>query len=297
MAERLLTPSKITAWLDCEHFLTLKHEVEAGTRIVEFSPFGEMAQMLMAKGLEHEQAVLAGYRAEGLEVFEVPDRESNESFAQWVERVGDPLVDCHDVIFQMPFVHDGIRGIADFLIRVEDPSTGKFSYEPVDAKLARKEAKPGHVLQLCFYAEAIAAATGTMPEHLHLKLGSGETETIRTANVTPYWRRLQGQLAEVVDADVPGGTVPVPCDHCEFCEFELVCEADWRAADSLVHVAGVRAADRATLEADGVATIAGLAALDREVADLDSARQQRFVRQASLQVQARESCNCSFTKL
>ena len=31
------------------------------------------------------------------------------------------------------------------------------SYEPVDAKLARSEAKVGHVLQLCFYAEAIAA--------------------------------------------------------------------------------------------------------------------------------------------
>jgi predicted RecB family nuclease len=288
MAERLLTPSKITAWLDCEHFLTLKHEVEAGTRKVEFSPFGEMAQMLMAKGLEHEQAVLAGYRAEGLDVFEVPDREESESFAQWVERVGNPLADGHDVIFQVPFVHDGIRGIADFLIRVDDSAAGTFSYEPVDAKLARKQAKPGHVLQLCFYAEAIAAATGTMPEHLHLKLGSGETETIRTSHMLPYWRRLRGQLATVVGAEAPGGTVPVPCDHCEFCEFELVCEAEWRAVDSLVHVAGVRTADRAVLEANGVDTIAGLAALDREVGDLDPARQERFVRQASLQVQARE---------
>ena len=34
------------------------------------------------------------------------------------------------------------------------------SYEPVDAKLARVEAKPGHVLQLCFYADAIEAVTG-----------------------------------------------------------------------------------------------------------------------------------------
>ena len=28
MADRLLTPSKITAWLDCAHFLTLQHEVD-----------------------------------------------------------------------------------------------------------------------------------------------------------------------------------------------------------------------------------------------------------------------------
>lgn len=29
-AERLLTPSKITAWLDCAHYLTLQHRVESG---------------------------------------------------------------------------------------------------------------------------------------------------------------------------------------------------------------------------------------------------------------------------
>ena len=99
VTDRLLTPSKITAWLDCAHFLTLQHEVDAGTRTVEFSPFGEMAQLLLDKGLEHEAAVLDGYRAQGLTVFEVPerDRDGNESFAHWVERVGNPMADGHDV--------------------------------------------------------------------------------------------------------------------------------------------------------------------------------------------------------
>lgn len=194
MADRLLTPSKITAWLDCAHFLTLKHEVEAGTRSVERSPFGEMAQMLLEKGLEHERAVLDRYRAEGLSVFEVPDRdkENNESFQQWVDRGGDVLTEGHDVVFQMPFVHEGIRGIADFLRRADDSDTGTFTYEPIDAKLARKEAKPGHVLQLCFYAEAIESVTGVMPDELHIELGSGRTETIRTADVLAYWRRRLG---------------------------------------------------------------------------------------------------------
>jgi len=30
MTERYITPSKITAWLDCAHFLALKHQVEDG---------------------------------------------------------------------------------------------------------------------------------------------------------------------------------------------------------------------------------------------------------------------------
>jgi len=288
MAERLLTPSKITAWLDCAHFLTLRHEVDSGVREPAPNMFGEMAQMLMEKGLDHEQAVLERYRSAGRDVFEVPDREQHESFAQWVARVGGVLNGGHDVIFQMPFVHDGIRGIADFLERVVDVN-GNVTYEPVDAKLARNAAKPGHVLQLCFYAEAIAAQTGRAPEHVHIELGSGERETIRVDDVLAYWRRLRGQLAALVAGPSMEQTKPEPCDHCGFCEFEQVCDADWRAADSLVHVAGVRRTDRALLEADGVDTIAGLAVLDREVTELDAVRVVRMVRQASLQVQARNA--------
>jgi len=291
MAERLLTPSKITAWLDCGHFLTLKHEVEAGTRTVERSPFGEMAQMLLDKGLEHEQAVLARYREAGLYVYEVPERDAadNESFQQWVDRVGDVLAEGHDVVFQMPFVHEGIRGVADFLRRVDDAETATFTYEPIDAKLARNEAKPGHVLQLCFYAEAIGASTGRMPEWMHIELGSGRAEAVRVANVLPYWRRMRGQLVTLLAEGAEADTRPKPCDHCQFCEFELVCEAQWRASDSLVYVAGLRTADRLVLQQAGVTTIAALAELDHEVAALDPARQEMLVRQARLQVQARNA--------
>ena len=211
-----------------------------------------------------------------------------ESFPTWVERVDHALEDDHGIVYQMPFIHDGIRGVADFLERVEF-NDGGYTYEPVDAKLARTEAKPGHVLQLCFYAEALEARTGRMPENLHLALGSGRRETIRIADVTAYWRRLRGQLARVVGDPPSVATAPEKCEHCAFCEFELVCDAEWRAEDSLIHVAGIRTVDRRTLEADGVDTIAGLAALDRDVAELDPVRLERFVRQAALQVRARDT--------
>ncbi len=294
MAERLLTPSKITAWLDCAHFLTLQHEVDDGIRTVDVRPFGDMAQLLADKGLEHERAVLARYRAAGLDVFEVPERRAGETFAAWVERIGDPLADGHAVVFQMPFVHHGIRGIADFLVRVVDEETGVTTYEPVDAKLARNEARPGHVLQLCFYAEAIAALTGVRPINMQIALGSGAVETIRVADVIAYWRRLRGQLARLIDAPPAIDTSPEPCDHCPFCPFEAVCEQQWRAADSLVHVAGIRRADRHLLVQSRVNTIARLAALDHDVdgvdtVGLDTGRRARLARQAALQVRAREA--------
>lgn len=286
VTEHLLTPSKITAWLDCAHFLTLRHEVDDGLRQPAAFRLGEMAQLLLEKGLTHEREVLTRYRSAGRSVFEVPPRNADESFAGWVARVRPVLEQGHDVLYQMPFVHEGVRGIADFLERVENE--GVVSYEPVDAKLARAAAKPGHVLQLCFYAEAIAATTGRPPARLHVELGSGARESIRASDVLPYWRRQRRSLAALLE-EPPDDTVPEPCDHCAFCEFEPVCDAEWRAADSLVYVAGIRRSDRALLAAAEVHTLAGLAAAAPPVVDgIDAERLHRLVRQASLQARARE---------
>jgi len=51
MTERLLTPSKITAWLDCAHFLALKHQVEDGLLTPPGGSFGSFAELLTRKGL------------------------------------------------------------------------------------------------------------------------------------------------------------------------------------------------------------------------------------------------------
>ena len=194
------------------------------------------ARLLADKGLQHEQSCLADYAARGLNVFEVPGRERHESFASWARRVGNPMADGHDVIYQLPMVHAGIRGIADFLVKVVGED-GLPTYEPVDAKLARKDAKPGHVLQLCFYADALEASTGQRPKQMHLWLGSGVVASLVVPDFAAYWRRLRAQLATVLDSEVePAKTSPDPCDHCAFCEFASVCDAQWRGQDSLVYV-------------------------------------------------------------
>ena len=289
MTERLLTPSKITAFLDCAHYLTLQHQYEVG-QLTVVNQFGSMATLLMEKGLAHEQDCLADYRARGKTVYEVPGKNRGETFADWVVRVGNPMTGDHDVIYQMPFIHQGIRGVADFIERVVDDSTGVVRHEPVDAKLARNEAKPGHVLQLCFYADAIEALTGVAPINLRIWLGSGRVESVRLTDVRAYWRRLQRQLAAAMEAGLPGDTTPEKCNHCQFCEFAEVCEAEWREQDSLVFVANILKADRVALVANHQPTMASLAAASDEPIDgIRPERKTRLVTQASLQVQARES--------
>src|SRR5580693_215818 len=177
MVERLLTPSKITAWLGCGHYLSLKNQVEAGELALARTPLNALAEILIDKGNQHESSCLDDYEAMGKTIYEVPGRNADESFAEWVDRVSGSMDTGFDVIYQMPFIHEGMRGIADFLVRVDDEA-GYARYEPVDAKLTRSKAKPGHVMQLCFYAEAIAALTGSTPRRMHIWLGSGSVETL-----------------------------------------------------------------------------------------------------------------------
>jgi predicted RecB family nuclease len=289
MTDRMLTPSKITAWLDCAHYLTLKHEVETGGRPAPAQSFGSFARLLQQKGLEHEAKVLARYEREGLRVLLVDGKAPSEMFADWAHRVRPSLEADADVLFQVPFIHDGIRGVADFLERGEAQGAGSVCWEPVDAKLARSQAKPGHVLQLCFYAEALAAITGMPPQSLKVALGSGTDQLIGFEDVRPYWERLRLQLRVALDADpTTADTRPVPCDHCAFCEFQPTCEATWREADSLAYVAGISATERASLEQAGVAKTAALAVQSEPVAGIRIERVDRLRQQASLQVLARE---------
>jgi uncharacterized protein len=183
-------------------------------------------------------------------------------------------------------VHQGVRGIADFVVRRVDDQ-GVTRWEPIDAKLARAEAKPGHVLQLCFYADALEVLTGTAPELLKVWLGKGEFETVRRTDVQAYWRRLRTQLAKLLDAEGEQGTEPVKCNHCQFCAFEQTCEAVWREQDSLHFVAGILKTDRERLTTATVSTMAALAVHDGPVDGVRPERLERLVRQASLQVRRR----------
>ena len=285
-----LTPTKITAWLDCAHYLTLSDRLAAGSISKDdLGSAGSMARMLMDKGIVHEQHLLDAYRLQGLDVFDAGDlRSRHMSFEEWVEQCEGVLTAGHDVVFQMPFTHNGMRGVADFLERFDD-RTGAPAYEPVDAKLARNEAKPGHVLQLCFYADAIEEQTGHRPIDVHVALGSGRRESVRLASVDAYWRRLRGQLDTALAAGPVADTRPQPCAHCDFCEFQPVCDQQWRDEDSLVFVANLRADDRSALETAEVITMRQLSSIEHPVEEIEQARLRRAVEQAGLQVESRNA--------
>ena len=254
VTDRLLTPSKITAWLDCAHFLSLKHQVEDGLIAQPPSAFGSFAQLLAEKGLQHEADCLAEYEAAG----QADSAHPGPRQGRGVRRLGRTRRQSvrRSATTSSTRCRSSTTACAaspTFCVRVDDDA-GACRYEPVDAKLARVEAKPGHVLQLCFYADAIEAVTGIRPKRMHLWLGSGQMESLGG-------RRVRALLAPHPEPSSPtcwttsapqAATVPSRATTARSASSSTCATEQWRGEDSLIYVAGIRTLDRRVLETAGV---------------------------------------------
>ncbi len=277
------SPSDLSTLLGCAHASALSRAAARGER-PRPPHAGAYGQLIQQKGNEHEAAYKLALEQAGREVVEVGLGSGWPSGA--ARTAGLMRAGC-EVIYQAVFTVDGWRGLADFVERVSDPSPlGDWSYEAVDTKLAREEAKPAHALQLCFYSRGIAEVQGQAPRRAHLVLGSGRRETLRPAEIAAYFRRAQAGMARAAARDLP--TEPYPCDACTFCGFRTECETGWRASDHLSLVAGVSHAQFDRLRAAGVGTRTELGMLRPEarVPDLRAATLVGLRDQARLQVAA-----------
>jgi uncharacterized protein len=280
------SPSDLTVYLGCVHATTLHRDValERRARPHRHSAYGAL---VAAKGALHEREYRDALLARGRSVVEVDHRALGWEAAARATR--DAMQAGADVVYQATFVGDGWRGVADFVERVATPSAlGDWSYEAVDTKLARSDALPHHVVQLCFYTQAIDAIQGCEPGSMHVLLGSGRTVTMRPRDVAAYYRRAR----QGFEAFVRGGaeTRPFRVDHCTYCDFRAACEARWAEEDHLGGVAGVRRDQIERLEAAGITTLAALAALplDRRVPRVRDDSLAALREQASLQLEARQ---------
>ena len=140
---------------------------------------------------------------------------------------------------------------ADFVERQPD---GR--YEVVDTKLAR-HSKPAYVLQLCFYSEQVARIQGTMPDRMHVVLGTHERESLRVTDFLAYYHRVRERFVRAIEVGID--VYPLPVSFCDRCEFQKRCEARWREDDHLSLVARMRGDQVRRLEASGIARVGAFA--------------------------------------
>jgi uncharacterized protein len=251
----LCSPSDLANFVACEHLtqLELGIALEGGRRPTVENAY---ADLIKRKGEEHEAGFLESLEMAGRRVTHVGLREPPD-FEVAARATVEAMRAGAEYVYQAVFFLDGWRGIADFLERVERPSSlGSWSYEVLDTKLARHP-RPEHALQLCFYSQAVGRIQGVDPEVAYVVLGTRERVPIRLANVSAYYRRLRQRFESAVAGR--SATAPYPCDHCPLCNFSSHCEAQWEREDHLVRVAGIRRDQVSRLVASGIVTLTTLA--------------------------------------
>src|SRR5690606_24436146 len=195
-----------------------------------------LAAILQQRGMDHEQACLRHFAAEGIDGVAVPEGLSGtDGIAATIAqmRAGAPL------IYQAPLGNGRWFGRADFLRRIEEPSDlGGWSYEVTDAKLAT-ETRAGTILQLCMYSTLLAEIQGRLPEYAYVLAPhhNFHPEPWRLAEYMAYYRlvrrRLEEALARAAD------TYPDPVAHCDVCAWWARCNDRRRRDDHLCFVAGI----------------------------------------------------------
>jgi uncharacterized protein len=290
--------SDLTSHLACSFRTRLERAALAGQ--VERPRRREDAlDVLVQRGLEHEARYLAELRGQGIVVTEVTfDREGGAAAVEAAARATEEAMRRGDpAIYQATFLDGGWRAHVDFLVRVDVPSAlGAWSYEPHDTKLARS-AKASALVQLCVYAERVAAVQQRMPDRVHVVLGGSPArrESFNLAQLAAYVRRARGDLLAGEEGPTPtfppAVGYPEPVEHCDVCDWWSSCDARRRADDHLSLVAGISTRQRRSLDERGVRTVAALGGLALPVvpplARTSAVAVERIREQARIQVAGR----------
>ena len=294
----------LVGFLACTHKLALERAALAG--LVRKPVRKDLTVDTMAKrGDAHEQRYLADLKALGRTVVEIrrpaddDPRPYGDRLRTQAAATEQAMRDGADVIYQGTFFDGAWLGYADFLLRVETPSSlGAWSYEVADTKLAR-HAKASAILQVCSYVEQLERVQRLQPKELHIVLGGGgrPTATFPVSDFMAYYRRVKAEFELAVaagDAVFPVTvTYPEPVEHCDVCNWVVDCKAQRRRDDDLSLVAGITTKQRRALKARGVAQRRQLAVLplpmDPRLDGVSFEALDKVKRQAAIQVKGEDA--------
>jgi predicted RecB family nuclease len=281
------SPSDLTNFVACEHLTQLELAV-AFSNDTRPSFGNAYADLIKRKGEEHERNFLEALRAEGHGISQVGLGE-NHDFVVAARATAEAMRAGSAYVYQAVFLAGGWHGIADFLERIERPSTlGPWSYQVLDTKLARHP-RAEHALQLCFYSHALGQIQKIEPEIAYVVLGTRERFPIRIANVSAYYRRVRQRFELGIASR--SQTAPYPCEHCPLCDFRKLCEERYEREDHLVRVAGIRRDQIGRLWAKEIDTLTKLAQAhpDTRIPKMPAPTFHGLREQATLQVESQGS--------
>lgn len=245
-------------------------------------------ELVARQGAAHEQSCLEHLRREGKQIVAIREAPIDQAASETLRAMAEGT----EVIYQGALLSPPWMGRTDFLIRVTESSDlGAFSYQVLDAKLAR-QARGRALVQAALYTLLLERAQGVLPEQFHLYLGTNQIRSFRAGDYTAYTRLAQRRLETEVRAAVDG--VPDLVPACPTCRFLAHCDGLRREVDHLSLLPGIQRRQIARLRQHGVATVADLAQPKHIPALGTNPALQRLARLAELRVRERSTGQPSF---
>jgi uncharacterized protein len=286
-----LSATDLVAHAACDHLTVLDWQQKTGERSKP-DHYDPLMEILQERGFRHEAAFVEALSAQGIKIVHIPGVGIDE---EGIRATREAMESGAEVVVQAA-LRDGVwSGRADILIRVDTPSElGGYSYQIVDTKLAR-ETKGATILQLCLYADLLAASQGTTPEYVGVVVPwSGyEPQWFRVADYAAYYRRVKQAAEDAAGSAREACTYPDPKPHCDMCRWQRECEHRRRADDHLSLVAGITKSQINEWRKQGIETVSALAQVPVPLTfrpERGSAHAlERSRHQAAIQAKARQS--------
>jgi predicted RecB family nuclease len=241
----------------------------------------EQDELIQRRGLEHEDQYLRLLQEQGRDICEIPSSPNSKELTLEAMKSG------REIIYQAAISTGEFAGFADFLVRVDEPSTlGDHHYQAWDTKLSLK-AKPHFIIQLCCYSEMLESIQGRRPQEFWVVLGDGTSKRFRTDDFIFFYLQIREAFLDQqreFDPDNP----PDPKWLGSNGRWESIAQKWLQERDHLSLVANIRTDQIKKLKGVGIETIQGLVDSDlHRVIKMQESTFTNLKAQAGLQVASR----------
>ena len=281
MTDRRITPSQLALFSRSPVIGAWWEEVHATNPMRAPRPEAKaLDELLFDAGLKHEEVLVERLEADGKTVAKLDGEQRDSDYAATEAAMRSGA----DYIWQASLRNDEMRGSADLLERIDEPSAlGDWSYIPIECKLS-SHSKPIYLVQACAYCELLTPILGKRPDRFKLYLGGRRFLDYASGEFWSWYEQLRARYRDFRAAFDPSQEPEdAPGDHGLWEPFIQQRLEDKR---DLILVAGMRQSQRSKLRSAGIVTIDDLASCpeDQFVAGLDPAMFARLRDQARIQL-------------
>ena len=234
MSINFYTPSRLKNYLNCKHIIFLeanKNKLDLKKKDKNISDLKRLE-----KGNLHEDEYYKLLKNKYSKVIDI--KKLNISSEEKYQKTIESMKAGFDIIRGGYLKDDKWSGEFDFLQKSEKykSNLGEYSYEVIDTKNT-SGVKTDHIIQVGLYSYLLAKIQGLTPKSFFILLKDLKKEEIKVSQVNEFFLENKIQYEHFIKNDL-NKTKPEKCDHCQICDWQEVCENEWKVKRHLNQVGG-----------------------------------------------------------